>query len=244
MINFNSLESESAPLVIAISTKELRERIGSEAGVEAVVTLIRAAPPCTTEQLAGMVFSGLNANLSALMTCSPPDEVLLMIKPSIQAQLIQAAAKIPDQVVLGGEKQAAESPPSGQNEPAGKDTRMVLRIVRRIMRWSPLLPLAVLLLVAMFGARLRKDLLHWWGAPLLIAGLIGVGIVAMVMALTDWAVLTFVMGRLRETVATDSMIAVGLGIGKSIERSLAVWMGGEAAVVGLLGLVMPMASTL
>lgn len=239
---FNSLDSESAPPVIAISTKELRERFSSEAGVEAVSRLIRAAPPCSSEQLAGMVFSGLNANLSALMTCSPPDEMLLMIKPAIQAQLIRVAANIPDQAVLGGGA-AAESAPTGPGGPSGPDTRLVLRVVRQVMLLSPLLPLAVLLLIAVFGARSLKDLLHWWGVPLLIAGLIGVGIAAMIVPLADWVMLTFAMARLRETIATDSVIAVGLGVGQTIERTLAVWIGGEAAVAGLLGVVMTMASS-
>lgn len=238
---FSSLESESAPVAIAISTKEIRERIGSEAGVEAVMHLIRAAPPCTTEQLAGMVFSGANADLSPRLTCSPPDEVLLLIKPAIQAQLKLVAANIPDQAVMGGVPEEAASP--GQDSVFGADQRRAFVIIRRIIRLSPLLPLALLLLIALFGARSPKDLLHWWGVPLLIVGFIGVGMAVMILPLMDWAILTFAMAKLRESIATENVIAVGLGVGRTIAQTLTLWIGGEAAVAGLLGVVMTMAST-
>ncbi len=233
---FSSLEYESAPVVIAISTKEIRERIGSEAGVEAVMRLIRSAPPCTTEQLAGMVLSGATADFSPLLTCSPPDEVLLMLTPTLQAQLKEVAANIPDQAVMGGAPEEAASPDQGNVFGLGQ--RHAFVIIRRIIRFSPLLPLALLFVIALFGARSWQGLLGWWGIPLLIVGLIGVGIAVMILPLMDWAILTFAMPKLRESVATENVIAVGLGVGRTIARTLAWWIGGEAGVAGLLGVIM------
>ncbi len=236
---FAYLDSESAALKITISTKEIRERLGSDAGVEAVLQLVRAQPPCTAEQLTSMALSTPDADLSQLLACSPPDELLTAAKPMIREALTQAAANIPDQAVLGGgDGGNAPAVPSDQNGSFGPDQRHALFLVRWGLRLSPLAPLALLLLVGLFGARSRRGLLRWWGAPLLIVGLIGVSIAVAALPVMNWAIATFLMEKMRASVASAGMIDVGLGIGQYIARSLALWIGGEAAVLGLIGVMM------
>ena len=68
-----------------------------------------------------------------------------------------------------------DPPPAGSPEPGSGPlaaTRSpACAIVRQIIRLSPILPLAFLLLVTSFGVRSFKSWLQWWGIPILITGL-------------------------------------------------------------------------
>jgi hypothetical protein len=63
--------------------------------------------------------------------------------------------------------------------PIQNDPRQKLLIVRTLMRLSPVLPLAFLLLVTLFVVRSLRDWLNWWGIPFLVtgalAGIMGLG---------------------------------------------------------------------
>ncbi|MBI5830302.1 MAG: hypothetical protein HZB20_12365 [Chloroflexi bacterium] len=240
---FAYLNSESAALKITISTKEIRERLDSDAGAEAVLQLSRAQPPCTAEQLTSMALSTPDADLSQLLACSPPEDSLTAVKPLIRQTLAEVTAEIPDQAVLGGgDSDNAPTAPSDQGGGFGPDQRRALFLVRWVLRLSPLAPLALLLLVGLFGARSRRGLLLWWGVPLLIVGLIGASIAVAALPVMNWAIATFAMDKLRASVASAGVIDMGLGIGRYIARSLALWIGGEAGVLGLIGVMMLVAA--
>ena len=137
-----------------LSLLSLKQRLSGAAGMDAAVNLIHAQPDCTSAQLAQLIAS------FGQVLCNPPQNVLNLAKPLIRTQLDLLAASIPDQISLIGTGTA----PQGLRN---------LRVIRLIMQFSPLLPLAFLFGVTLFAVRTFKGWLMWWGWPLLLAGLVG-----------------------------------------------------------------------
>jgi hypothetical protein len=159
---------------IEISLVELKERIAGPEGRQVIEQVIAVQPPCTAAQMESMVVDGSQGEpVDAMLTCRPPDELMDEMMPSVRAELQQAAAEIPDVAriphPLQGVK-AQNAPMNGFMSPA--------RAVD-VFRWSPLLamcPALLLLFAAVFGARSLPSLLKWWGWPLLLTGIIGLGL--------------------------------------------------------------------
>ncbi len=204
----------------SVSMLPVKKRLSGEAGVQMVLQMMRAQPACTAEQLSLMVLGP--AEGADFPICYPPDELIPMITPLIQAQLQSAAAGIPDEAVL--------IPASTEKEGLGG-----LLTLRLSMRLSPLIPLVFLLGVTIFTVRSLKDWLRWWGIPFLITGLAGavVGISA-----------TPVIGSLIRKGMVEKMPAVmpailvetGSDLVMAVLRQYlkpVVWQGILLAVIGL-----------
>ncbi len=134
-----------------LSLLPLKSELASQAGVDAAITIIHAQPPCTLDQLVKMAAS------FGQELCDPPEQVLNIAKPIIQAQLKAAAIAIPAEVPLVR--------PGASPNSLGE-----LKTLRLIMRLSPLVPLAFLLGITILVVRSLKGWLAWWGWPLLFAG--------------------------------------------------------------------------
>jgi hypothetical protein len=151
MIAYLTMETNTAQLNLA----PLKASLAGEAGTQAVFSLLGTLPACDLFQIGQMtlnLFSGGKIEL-----CNPPADLQPILIPVIQGQMQFMSAAIPDQVVI------ASAPP--QNDP-----RQRLETARLLMRISPLLPLAFLLGILIFGVRSLKGWLNWWGIPLAITG--------------------------------------------------------------------------
>jgi hypothetical protein len=140
---------------VLLNLAPLKASLTSDAGAQAVLSLLGTLPACDLFQIGQMtlnLFSGGQIEL-----CSPPAELHPMLAPVLQGQLQFTAAAIPDQVVI------ASAPP--QNDP-----RQRLKTTRAYMRISPILPITFLLGILIFGVRSLKDWLAWWGVPFMAAG--------------------------------------------------------------------------
>jgi hypothetical protein len=157
---------------VTVPLADLRRRIAGQGGVEAMVALIRAQPPCTDEQLAAMQAS-LSGGEGETVLCRPPEEELQALMPQIQAQLEMAAAGIPDEATL-------LTPEFGENSaepgPFGTGAVGALRGLRLLMRLSPNLALFCLLFISLFAVRTARGWLRWWGTPFTLAGSIAAAI--------------------------------------------------------------------
>lgn len=84
----------------------------------------------------------------------------------VEIALSEAVAAFPDEAdmtqVFEGESGETTSPDAGGEQ---QDPRSTLRLIRLGLRLSPLIPVVLLLLVALFAVRSRKGLLRWWGIP-------------------------------------------------------------------------------
>jgi hypothetical protein len=142
----NSIQISLAPLKVSMS---------GDAGVQAVFALLKTQPDCTMEQMTQASMSFLNDG--KLPLCNPPADLIPVLTPLIQGQMQVAAQSIPDQLTLF-------------NAPPGNDPRLKLQAIRLGMRFSPVLPLGLLLLLTIAVVRSLKDWLTWWGIPLCVAG--------------------------------------------------------------------------
>jgi hypothetical protein len=148
---------------VLLNLAPLKASLTSEAGAQAVLSLLGTLPACDLFQIGQMtlnLFSGGQIEL-----CSPPAELYPLLTPVLQGQLQFTAAVIPDQIAI------VSAPP--QNDP-----RQRLETARLFMRISPLLPLSLLLGILIFGVRSLKGWFSWWGIPIAISG-----VAAFIMAL-------------------------------------------------------------
>jgi len=109
-------------------------------------------------------------------------------------------------------------------------------LIRLAIRLSPLLPLALLLLVTLFGVRSLKGFLRWWGIPLLIVGVIAVVGAAMIPLLLNWAIVTY-GSSLTTGLITPEVINLAIEMVSNVIGSLALAILIQAAILALLGLV-------
>jgi hypothetical protein len=137
------------------SLTPLKENLASDSGVQAVFTLLKTQPDCTLLQIGQMTLNLLNK--SEVQFCNPPQEMTPLLTPVIKAQLQAVTLTIPDQFTL------ISAPPKN-------DPRVRLQIARFVMRLSPILPLAFLLLMTILVVNSLKSWLSWWGFPLVITG--------------------------------------------------------------------------
>jgi hypothetical protein len=140
-----------------ITLVPIKARLAGPAGVEIVTQFLSTQPACTLEQLQQMALGFLGGNIAL---CNPPPEAMGLIAPFIQSQMTSVTAAFPDQVTII----------PGTNSGTPDDPRLQLHLVRSAVRFSPYFVLLLLLSVAVFGVRSLRDLLVWWGWPLLITG--------------------------------------------------------------------------
>jgi hypothetical protein len=140
---------------VQVSLVPLKASMVSDAGVQAVYSLLATQPDCTLEQMTQITLNLLNN--SEIQFCNPPAELAPMLTPLIQGQMQTATLAIPDQLTL------ISAPP--QNDPREK-----LQTARMVMRLSPILPLVFFLFMTIFAVNSLKSWLNWWGIPLFITG--------------------------------------------------------------------------
>jgi hypothetical protein len=235
---FAILDSTEPAPEVTISLVEWKAHVTGEAGVNAFLQLVRVQPPCNPDELRKWVTEGV----TELPTCKPPDDVLAAATPRIQMMLNDVVADLPDEADLSqafkgeGEDESRETPPP-DSDGAMQGPLPFLRTIRLGARLGLLIPAALLLLVALFAVRSWKGLMRWWGIPLLLAGLIGAALAVALLPVMKFGYVTFVAGRIPPYLS-DGFVQAGLDVAWQIAGTLARWMGGEAALMGLVGLAL------
>jgi hypothetical protein len=146
-----NMQANSAQL----SLIPIKVSMTSGTGVQAVYTLLNTQPDCTLEQIFQMTIGLLTKG--DVQFCKPPLELYPMLTPVIQEQMQFATLAIPDQLTL------ITAP--AENDPRGK-----LQMARLLMRLSPILPLAFLLMLTLITVNSIKSWLCWWGIPFVMTG--------------------------------------------------------------------------
>jgi hypothetical protein len=148
---------------VVISLLPVKARLAGDGGVNVVRDFLRTQPDCTLDQLAQMGLGLLSGNIAL---CNPPEEAIGFFAPFIQSQLQTITATFPDQIALV----------PGTESGTPNDPRLKLQWVRSGIIFSPFFLFLLLLAIAVFAVRSIRDLLVWWGWPLLITG----GLAAMI----------------------------------------------------------------
>jgi hypothetical protein len=142
---------------VEVSLLPVKARLAGDAGVNVVHEFLRTQPDCTLEQLTQMGLGLLSGNIAL---CNPPAEALGFFAPFIQSQLQAITATFPDQIALV----------PGVESGTANDPRLRLQWIRSGIVFSPFFLFLLLLAIAVFAVRSLRDLLVWWGWPLLITG--------------------------------------------------------------------------
>ncbi len=225
---------------VRVSLIELKERLHGDAGTVLITRILRAQPPCTPEQLARLARAG--ANIGDIQLCRPPDAVLDLTMSRLGSIAGQVWDQLPDEVVLIQENEPADVSPKGGRGGffAAETPREVISRVRLVLNVGALVvPLVLLGLMTLFGARSLAGLLRWWGVALTIVGALCGG-----AALAGWlemdSLAAMALGRGRSLVGglPPDMVLMLMEVGKQIAREFASWVGIESAATLILGLVL------
>ncbi len=73
------------------------------------------------------------------------------------------------------------------------------------MRISPFIPIGLLLLITLFAVRDLRGWLSWWGIPILLGGILGILLSAIIGPLFQWAFSLLILPRLPDFLP-DSVI--------------------------------------
>jgi hypothetical protein len=201
-----------------ISLLPLKQKLAGPAGLNAAIHLIHSQPDCTAEQLVQLIAS------FGQVLCNPPQDILNLAKPILQAQLNSIAANIPDRISLAS---------AGPQSPRLRS----LRVIRLIMQFSPLIPLAFLFAVTLFAVRTFKGWLKWWGWPFLIAGAIGAILGISGAPYLRLALENFVLHRTQLTIPPELSNVAG-AVMDSILREIFRPAGWQALILAGVGLLM------
>ncbi|MBN1438981.1 MAG: hypothetical protein JW929_06175 [Anaerolineales bacterium] len=226
---FQILETPGQPLSITLDMRDFKKRLTGPAGTDAVMEIIRSLPECP----AGYVPD--DANPSSLLECRPPEEMLAVMGPDISAALTEAAKEIPDDLdILEPLRTSGALSLEQFGLPIGP--RQLLQVGRWIVRLSPILCLAILILVTLLVVRSWRGFLRWWGLPILAAGAC-----VLLTAIAIWIGLDVVISLGRENLPaalSPGVYDTGAGVLVFIAHRYALVTGGEGIALGFVGLVL------
>lgn len=177
---------------IVISLKEVKSRLAGPEGTQAFQHILEAQPPCSVNQLLGLLQLGLGlpASIDTLL-CRPPDYIISELTSVAELFLSSAVDQVPDQVTVELPEKLLESSVSGSsldpNQGVIPDTIRNLRRTNTAILWSPVIPLVFLFLITILAVRSLNDFLLWWGGSLLAAGLISLIFSLSLFPATNWA---------------------------------------------------------
>lgn len=160
---------------VVVSLLPLKSRLLGPAGVEVAMQILRAQPDCTLEQLMQM---GLGLASGEINLCNPPGEMLGLVTPLIESQLQVMVTAFPDEIRLN---------PDAQNG-TSQDPRLRLDRIRTLMKFSPVVPLLLLIGLTAFGVRSLGDWLKWWGYPFIATGAVGALIALIGSPILGWLI--------------------------------------------------------
>jgi hypothetical protein len=208
-----------------VSLAPLKASLTSDSGVQAVFLLLSTQPDCMLAQVAQMTLAIFER--SVIQFCNPPSEIHSLITPAIELQLRITAAALPDQVTLAKQEYS-----STKNDP-----REQLRIVRLLMRLSPLIPLTFLFSLTILAVRSFVNWLDWWGIPLFITGTL-----ATLLGLTGAPI----VGLILQQILVDNMptylpiilLDYGIELAAAMVNQLLKPMLWEGLLLTMIGIIM------
>jgi hypothetical protein len=240
---FAYLNNKAPTLTIKISMHDVKARLLGDEADAIVMDLLLSQSACTEEHLQLLISAASSPDSSTeeLLFCQPPEDLLEQLTPQLIANLSKMADKIPDEInpaknILDSNTLA--SSPDQQIEPL-----KVLRWIRLGIYLSPLLPLGSLLMLTILVIRSLKDLLRWWGIPMLLSGMITLGIGLASRPTIDWALLDPLRERI-PGVLEASFAELGIDLVHSLTNSYMRSITFQAVLLTSLGLLLTVGSLL
>jgi hypothetical protein len=167
----------------AISLLPVKAQLVGPSGVSIIEQFLKSQPDCTIEQLTQMGLGLFGGNVAL---CNPPAEAMGLVEPLIQSQLQSISAAFPDQITIVSSVTDSRSP---------NDPRYRLHVIRSAIHFSPFFVILLLLAIALLAVRSLRDLLVWWGGPLLAVGAITTLISLIGSPLVGWILRFFIQSQ-------------------------------------------------
>lgn len=214
---------------VVISLLPIKARLTGAGGVNVVQEFLNTQPDCTLDQLTQMGLGLLNGNIAL---CKPPQEAMGMLAPFIQSQLQAVTATFPNEIALV----------PGTESGTPNDPRLKLQWVRSGIVFSPFFLFLLLLAIAVFAVRSLRDLLIWWGWPLMVTGALAALIALVGSPMMGW-ILQFLI-RTQGAVFLPSMLAPTIGeTASSVASQMLAPVILQGFVLAMIGLLMVIAGT-
>lgn len=215
---------------VFVPLHDLKIRLSGDAGTALIDQLISAQPPCTEQEL-NQISSPTPQE--GFILCLPTAALYPSLASQLRGQLNSAIASIPEKAYLIKPPSPSSLNPAGG--PFGASPISTLRTLRWIMRLSPLLPFLLLLGIALFAVRSLKGWLGWWGIPILVSGVIalGLGIFTSPALRVIWNV--FIFPRIPPFLPAE-LVGIVRDILLSIIRTFSGWIILEALILIVCGL--------
>ena len=214
----------------SLSLVALKAHFNGQAGKDLTQYLLSLQPPCTDEQMAEIHSENIGLT-GQLVFCNPSQPDLAFLASQWQALLVYTTSGIPDEIAI---LQPA-SEPSGTDLPANNRLAS-LNTARMLIRFSPLLPLILLILITLCVIRTLRGWLLWWGIPLFITGLIVTAIGLAIPSVLGWVWVNFLLPQLPVPLSAG-ITGLTRDLVNSVAQVLARPITLEAASLGLIGLV-------
>jgi hypothetical protein len=168
-----------------------------------------------------------------LLQCQPPQDILDGLAPIMEAALDLVIDVIPNTATLGINPFWEEEGQS-QNRPR-QASPVNFQTIRLIMRFSPLLPFAFLVLLTIFGVRSLKDWLLWWGVPFSIVGMVAIAIALMGNPIVNLVWSSFISERIPAAL-DPALVDIGFEtlwlVLRTVLRAIAI-QSGVLAIIGI-----------
>lgn len=161
-----------------LDIRPIKTRLMRGGADEIVDMVVDSWPSCTPEQVGGISESGLGGE-TPLVQCEPPEPFRTRLVVFASRQLLQMIKQIPPDFHLTGD----ETGEQGIADIA--DVKGNIRSIRVLTRSGWLLPIALLCLIIALVVRSWRDLSRWWGIPLMLSGVITLGLVVFISARSE-----------------------------------------------------------
>jgi len=228
---FHNLEPGVTPVPIRVSLTEVKARLAGTPGMALARDMLAAQPPCSAEQVQSLYAQlGVETNIDDLLACNPPADMMAAIEPELNKALAQAAAGLPEKLQLEAIDELMQFNRVSVGDQRGPD----LATVRRVMRYSPIIPLSFLLLVILFAVRSFYDFGRWVGLPIFLIGLGMAAVMFLTPGMLNWAIDQFLIPKLPGMLSTATSDFM-LEFLRSVGNSTASRIGLHAVLMLLVG---------
>jgi hypothetical protein len=219
-----TVDSVSVPMLI------FKDRLLGPAGKDLFMQLLNSLQPCNEQDLSQLILGMSNGGT---VLCKPPEDMIPIVTALVPDLLNTIVPTIPDKAFII--KAPAPGVPSPGNGTFGADPFSTLRTIRLVMRLSFLVPLVFLLLVTLFAVRSFKSWMRWWGIPIIITGIIGLGLGLSIVPAFN-ATWTWLIAPRIPVFLPTVLPQTGLELFRSIIHTLSGWFIVPAVVLCVIGL--------
>jgi hypothetical protein len=224
------LHSGASTLSVEISLVELKRNLAGPETEAAYVAMLQAKPPGTSQQVeeAGGLPIGFR----------PPTELMPRVREYFGLAMRSLSDRLPD--AFDPFTRAAAFGDIGRVAIALTDARETLLQIERWARRSPLLPAALLLLIALLAVRSLRGCLLWWGIPCFLAGAAAAAMALPVVPMARWIFAAFVVPHFPPAMPAE-IVQTSFGLMTAVIQEVmaaALTSAGILAGAGLLCLLL------